>query len=372
MSSLGQRSRMLREVIGWLNGGFSGAAWTQADWQLARETLVRQGLTAYLVGQGHLNQLPQDLQAWMQQEYASNQARIQRLQDDLVQVLSAAHKAGVELLLLKGLNLGLHYYASPYQRVMADLDLMVHLADGQTMQKALELLGYELEQAAHDHLYFIRPHNRAVASLMGEHPDNPRPVELHWGLERHYHSKGSGYRLGGLVWEQSQSIRMQGQPVRVPTPERLLIYLATHTTLHLTGETGRLIQWLDLALVATRVKAEVFLTLVKQAQLSSPAWVYLSLTLASRALVKGFPALGQLGLEALEPSLPRRLVRWAKTVPLDRSCGLCVYATQDEVKQGRVYRIISPWRATFAYPKLPLPLALAGQGLYGLGKLLQR
>ena len=71
---------------------------------------------------------------------------------------------------------------------MADLDLLVHPADRAGMGALLVGLGYRHDPEANPHPthdVFLDPGGGRIVSSTGEHPDNPRRVEVHVEVKRH-------------------------------------------------------------------------------------------------------------------------------------------------------------------------------------------
>jgi len=90
--------------------------------------------------------------------------------------------AGVAHLWLKGAWLAEIHYPEPAARPMADLDLLVRQGDLEAASDALGTLGYRPAGRTWKHTIFRLPGNSSIVDARGEHPDNPRPVEVHTRL----------------------------------------------------------------------------------------------------------------------------------------------------------------------------------------------
>jgi hypothetical protein len=282
-----------------------------------------------------------------------NGDRVARLHDDLAAILHEANKAGIGVMPLKGSLLTTRYYASPELRPMADLDLLVRSEDAPALRAVLETMGYRLQAPVsrrHGRIrQFINPGGNQIVSTRGDHPDNPRPVDVHTDLRRYLWVDFAVHDLTDFVWSQSQRGEILGERVWLPAPDRMLVYLATHALYHHLFGTGRLMHLLDLGQLAPAIP-----------HLDPPDadWVYPALRLAARVAPSRF---ADADLSALARRTHPRLRRWAATVPLDERCGLNTDPTPPaKWKRGQLrWRRWhpSPQRLALAYGATPLLLA---------------
>lgn len=351
------------EMVTWLdapdpNGVRSNtSAWDEATWQAAELVALMQGIGPYLHHRLSstllYDTLPAPFRDWLAAEYALNGARVARLHADLAAVLRAAGKAGIAVMPLKGSLLTTRLYEVPAQRPMADLDLLIRPADGPALTATLQGLGYQLQgplSPRHNReRIFVNPGGCQIASWRSDHPDNPRPIEVHLSLKRSLWVDAGATDLTDYLWAGSQETEVLGERARVPAPENHLVYLAMHATGHHLMGTGRFIQLLDLAQIAPQFP-----------HLDPPDanWVYPALRLAARGLPGGF---GAGDLSALAQRTHPRLRRWAETVPLDGRCGLNVDPTPPSKQNRWRLRWVrwhpSPERLALAYGDTPLFLA---------------
>jgi Uncharacterised nucleotidyltransferase len=383
----GRRYRVPRELVnpllgqigGWIDGsvgdrdagraaGHAGAGHAAtgdaAVGRARRRLITAHGLAPAIVrdpvAMGQASHVDGELPAWLTDEDTRNRRRIERLLEELRAALRALAGAGVPVVPLKGAILATRPGADAFRRPMADLDLLVRPADLAAARAALERLGYRrrpdrTRQPTHD--TFELPGNEQVVSFDGEHPDNPRPIELHVEVKRHLWGWVDDDDLTPLLWAGAADGAVLGEPALLPTAAAFLAHLAIHATSDLLLGRGRLVQWLDLVEVAGA--AEVGEAVV--AELPHPRLAYPALHLAARRLPARVPGTALAGLAALEARVPARLARWAARVALDGRAGLQAarLAPGDESSfEARWLRWApSRWRLAVAYGDMPLPLA---------------
>jgi hypothetical protein len=282
------------------------------------------------------------------------------LLQELGGALRAFAASGLPVMPLKGAILATRAGFDPFRRPMADLDLLVRPADRDPARATLASLGYErrLERTRRPtHDTFELPGNEDVVSADGEHPDNPRRIELHTEVRRHLWGWIEEDDLTAHLWAGATEATVLGEPAILPAPAAFAAHVAIHATSNLLISQGRLIQWLDLAEVTGAEPA------VDLARAPHPRLVYPALQLAARRLAGRFPPDGPDGLAALEAMIPDRLVRWASSVPLDTRAGLQAARSTptDEGTLAARWARWAPyrWRLAVAHGDAPLPVAAA-------------
>jgi hypothetical protein len=364
----------LRLLAGWLADPSPArlleqtAGWGPADWQVARRLLFIQGLGPYfqqrLAPQADHSLLPAALRDWLEQEHARNAARLQRFRGELQTILRAAQRAGIAVMPLKGslLAFGGHY-ADPATRPLADLDLLAPRQARQAFGAVLVGLGYRCEASENpysQHDRYVNPAAERVVAYDGEHPDNPRPVELHFQLKRPLWGQVGALDLTDQMWEGARQGQLLGEPAWLPQPEALLTHLAIHASGHFAIGTGRMLQWLDLGLAS---RAWAGAAGERRANLGLPGWEpcarqsFLACALAARALPGALPAAL---LSLLDQAAPAALRRWCHSVPLDRRCGLSDGALPgSRSRWARRWQRWAPlpWRLALGYGAPTLPRA---------------
>lgn len=364
---------LIRELATWLEGPDPARAaavrrWSSSTWVAFQRVVTMHGLAPHLAamlpGSGLGEAIPAATLAWLAAQAARNADRIRRMHGELAAILGGAESAAIEVMPLKGAILTTMPGADPYRRPMADLDLLVRPGDRGRLAQVLVGLGYRHVPDGHrrpTHDVFADPDDSRLVDPTGEHPDNPRRVELHVEVKRHLWGWADDDDLTAELWRGARRGVVLGRPATLPTGEALLAHLAIHATSDLLSGRGRLVQWLDLGVVAP--------TAGDPARLPHPRLAYPSLRLARRTLPIQLTGVDLSGLERL---VPARLERWATTVPLDASCGLTTGRPPDEAAGfGARWERWRPerWRLLVAYGDAPLPVAVARHGLTVAGRL---
>lgn len=200
------------------------------------------------------------------------------------ELLRALAARGIETMLLKGIHLARFVYPEPGLRSMADVDLMVRrdrLAEAEAV--ALEL-GYgplprpDLEQ-------FCSWSNH-LAKL---EKDGAPVIELHWAVER----PTSPFRIDhDALWARSAAAELEGVPVRLLSPEDLLLHLVLHGSYHHHFDRSALKGLVDLQAVVTRHQASLDWDLVarRAGEWGAGCFAYVTLRLAAEVLDVPVPA----------------------------------------------------------------------------------
>jgi len=329
------------------------AGWTR--WQRA---VFVHGLAphlARLAEHGALGSaLPPHARELLVREDARNTERIRRMHGELGAILEAAEERGIPVMPLKGALLTTMAGEDPWRRPMADLDLLVAVSERAAMFEVLTGLGYRhaperAPRPTHD--VFTGPDGGRVVTMDGEHPDNPRRVELHTEVRRHLWGWVEDDDLTALLWRDATEGRVVGRPAMVPSVAALLVHMAIHASSDLLVGRGRLVAWLDLARLAPRH--------AWPADAPHPRMAWPALALAARALPAGMAGFDPAALAA---RVPARLVHWAASVPLDDRAGLSLGVAPDApASMGARWQRWRPegWRLAVAYGGTPVPVALA-------------
>ncbi len=247
-------------VAGWLRPEGPGdlaaqtAAWDDAAWAEARYAALVHGiaplLAARLAGDPGWPALHPELRAYLGGQRALNAERVALMRADLAALLKAADDDGIPLLPLKGAVLVEHYYAEAALRPMADLDLLVRPEQLARLDATMARLGYHVAEETPRHRAYLRG-EPTVASWDGEHPDNPRGVEVHTAVGEQL--RAISYDITASIWAGAGSGSYAGAPGLTPAPVALLHHLLIHTCHNMVNRRLRLVQLYDLALVAPRL-----------------------------------------------------------------------------------------------------------------------
>jgi len=193
---------------------------------------------------------PADIQTALDQAfYASALVDTHRLRD-LGRILDALAKRDIPVVVFKGAALGETLYRDVGLRATGDLDLLIHPQHLPACRELLAELGYassEVELTPGSHLDY---RNEQAFS----HPDRVQAVvELHW------HLLDVPYYIRKVpidwFWQHTETVEIEGRPVRVLNPEANLLYLPAHLALH---HRFHGLRWfVDLALLVHKRQADL-------------------------------------------------------------------------------------------------------------------
>jgi hypothetical protein len=226
--------------------------WSAATWQTFQFASRVHGVAPLLhTCLAAASWLDESTRSWLAEQSRLNCQRLARMQTELQEILALFNRRHIPLLPLKGSILAPVYYPDLGLRPMADLDILIHPEDFAASVRLLAELGYRQETVHWKHTEFCKPDNRRVISTSGEHPDNPRKLELHLHCRETF--GGPTVELTGLMWANTAPGILLGQPVLLPRPEALWLHLLVHATYHMWQGKGRLIHLYDLALISTHL-----------------------------------------------------------------------------------------------------------------------
>ena len=283
-------------------------SWAPGQWSAFRRVVTMHGLAPHLArslpSSAIADLIPADVFAWLAEQDGSNHRRIGRMHGDLAAILARAAAAGVEVMPLKGALLTTMSGSQAMARPMADLDLLVHPADRAGLGAIVEGLGYRHVPEANPrptHDVYLDPGGGRIVSFDGEHPDNPRRVEVHVEVKRHLWGWVDDDDLTAALWAGARSGEVLGQPAAIPRADALFAHLAIHASSDLLSGRGRLVQWLDLGSLAP-VAGDL-------AAMPHPRLAFPALRLATRALPDAMASLDLAWLTRARPAPPRSLGR---------------------------------------------------------------
>ncbi|MFQ5614286.1 MAG: nucleotidyltransferase family protein [Anaerolineae bacterium] len=249
-----QLAAVCETLAGWLNGAEpQDPAWSPKTWQTFRTASQVHGVGPLLHRRlERAAWLDPALRTWLADQYALNSRRIAKMQVELKEILALFREHRLPAMPLKGSILAATYYEDPGLRPMADLDLLVRPGDFERAAGLLAHLGYAQDVVHWKHIEFIKPDNRRVVSREGEHPDNPRGLEVHLYCRETF--GGPTVDLTGTMWAGASRGTVCGEEATLSRPEALWLHLAVHATYHLWQGKGRLIHLVDLARLTPHVE----------------------------------------------------------------------------------------------------------------------
>ncbi len=142
----------------------------------------------------------------------------------------AFNEAGVEVLLLKGAALNLTLYTRPDERAMDDLDLLVRPCDIEAACAALEGLGGLRGKSQVREDFFPKYHYEVEYTLGRIYPVK---IDLHVRPFRPL--RYSQTVPESALWADAEVLDVGGAKMLHPSPDDMLIHLATHSAIHGNG-----------------------------------------------------------------------------------------------------------------------------------------
>lgn len=308
--------QIAEQVVGWLrpDGPHTLAeqtrGWGAAEWAEARHAALVHGVAPLLAARLEATPawlaLDPGLRAYCLEQRRLNGLRAAALGADLAAILHATARAGIAVLPLKGAVLIEQFYAEPALRPMADIDLLVRPAQGEALHQVLRELGYGLAEETPRHRAYHRG-EPSIASWDGEHPDNPRGVEVHMAVGERL--RAISYTITASLWAGARAGLCAGAPCLLPATGDLLHHLLIHAAHSMINRRLRLVQLYDLALVAPLVSPTVWQTLVAGAvHARETRLLYAPLVLAERVFGALAPAPARAALATSTPAPLRRLL----------------------------------------------------------------
>ena|GEM_PF-5921629 len=322
------------------------------------------GLGAYLglrVIAGEID-VPEPIANWLTGQVERNRERLTRLRTEMLATLAALNERGFAAMPVKGGALLLDSVESVLWRSYADIDLLVPGGNERELDLHLALAhaGYCLagESWKHRHYRACAPGPPLVIGD-GEHPDNPRDVEVHEAVIEMF--RGFAWNLTPQLL--ADPVERAGWPA--PLDRAMALHLAVHASISALEGTSRAINLIDLARAIGRVGPMPVYLATRDAGLRRHArFLYPAVALAARET--GDPECESLR-ELLEPHVPHPMVNWAASVSLyhvswagrhDRGA-LDRHAIWAHTRRDRARML--------AHTLLPSPAVLASEGDAGSG-----
>jgi hypothetical protein len=200
--------------------------------------------------QGSDRAVPAQIQEELDQLYFAT-ARDNALRfQELSEILAVFREAGIAVLLLKGAALAENVYDNVALRPMGDLDLLIAFQDVPRCGAILTARNYAATEAE------VAPGTQLAyrgQQAFACHEPFPFIIELHW------HPLDIPYYLAKIpadwFWANSESQRLDRNPVQVLNPEANVLYLAAHLALHHRFQGFR--WFVDLAWLVHRYQANL-------------------------------------------------------------------------------------------------------------------
>jgi len=185
--------------------------------------------------------VPQDIWARLERCYYTVAARNTLLFEKMNNILNSLNQANIEVIILKGMDLVQTIYPDIALRPMYDIDILIYKRDFSLVEDKLRELGY-INSPSYPEDF---------------HKDNMM-VDVHWDLMNitRVRSRNQAYQIDiDEIWKSSRLKEMDGQRVRILSPEHCLMDLCLHLTLH-HGLSG-LIWFVDITRLIEHYKSEI-------------------------------------------------------------------------------------------------------------------
>lgn len=173
--------------------------------------------------QPHRDALPPAFAAALQQQAFGATVQVLRVAEALHAVLDAFRNAGIDVLCLKGLAVGVLAYGEPALRKPGDLDLLIRRADFPAARRVLTALGYRPDVAAADAAEHLDEHHGYA--FRGPQTD----VDLHWNLAHLFQRVPTDF---DALHARRLSVKVGRGPIPTLAREDHLLQLATHAVTH--------------------------------------------------------------------------------------------------------------------------------------------
>jgi len=221
-----------------------------------------------------------------------------RLLEDLAALGRRAAAEGLALVPLKGSYLAPERYRDLSLRPAADIDLLARDDEFDAWSRLLLDEGYERQAESADVSVFSKRSFRSPDGF-AEHPDNPRPVELHRRLR--FRLLGRVHDFTGLYLGETREARsVDGIAALFPGERALALHLLVHAGPALVGRGLRLLQLHDFSVLSLDAACGELAV----ERLGEAAWGL------SALLVRAWPGLlPEAFLSAFENAAPRSTTR---------------------------------------------------------------
>ena len=189
--------------------------------------------------------IPPDVLASLKGAYYTNLLRNQRLGADLVEVVTALRREGMDVIVLKGGALARTVYRSPAQRPMIDLDLLVRQEQMACASAVIEALGYSLSSTVPAHMAAFQHRFGYGSEWVRAREGRVTRLDLQYVLVGAHWCRGAFPVVSDALWEAARTLDLDGAAALQLSPEDTLIHLCLHLALH-HGYQGLLIGCADM------------------------------------------------------------------------------------------------------------------------------
>ncbi|HXV76092.1 MAG TPA: nucleotidyltransferase family protein [Candidatus Polarisedimenticolaceae bacterium] len=190
-------------------------------------------------------------------------------------VVSLLERARVNPVVLKGAAIALRHYPEPWQRDLADLDLLVRPHDVDAALATLAAAGYRSPVSpARDAYYRAKHFHLPVVHGDGHY------VEIHWALTRP--DSGFGLDPESVYWSAERVTRQGGAIIRIPRVEHTMLHIVVQNLQEGFSRLGRTVDIDRIVASTPRLDWDQLVAEARRGNLGSAT--ALSLQLAARLM----------------------------------------------------------------------------------------
>ena len=144
---------------------------------------------------------------------------------ELLSVANAFDKCGIPFAAFKGVTLAMSLYGDISRREFNDIDLIVHKANVQAAESALQSCGYEaVHGSSREYREAFLAYQR---QYMFKDMDSVLAIDLHWDFTQ----EGIPFPVrASEIWRTLDQVRISGRTIPTLGPEVLAVFLAGHGT----------------------------------------------------------------------------------------------------------------------------------------------
>ena len=289
---------------GWTPVAADVSAWSAAHWRAAQWVAYWQAATPLWVEALHEANIPaSQYPAGIVEVAALSRARTESMLSELQALIAGLRAKGVELAPLKGARVAPFYYQPMTLRALGDIDVLVRPADLPRASAWLEAHAYTFYSRSSEDIVYL--HGTRASEAW--HPDNVRPLELHFRVREEFGGAGLTWDMSDALWQSATKRPYLQTETYLIAPALLLCHLCAHTSSDMFIRRGKLQQLADIAHVAGTLTRDDWQRFMRQIPAARARFVIPALALTARYYFDLIPADV---LSALREPLTPRLRAW--------------------------------------------------------------
>lgn len=183
---------------------------------------LRQGVAPLIFKNlGFLNAVPDEMHLLFRNSYLQSLGSSLKYAGELKMILNVLGENNIDAVPLKGAVLSNEIFGDPALYPVADLDIMVHLKDIETISRIMESMGYSTPYETDPYL-LERSHVLTFARA------GRKPVEFHFRLaKKRYFNIPEDF-----WWQDLREMNFNGRTCRVLSHEKTILFLSLHFFAH--------------------------------------------------------------------------------------------------------------------------------------------